>query len=64
MLHERPSETLSYQREIDKGELTTVASFEKLTFQAWALCWNIFISFAPTKGSRAKDLFFKTHYGG
>ena len=25
---------LSYQREVDKGKLTAVASFEKLTFRA------------------------------
>ena len=25
---------VSYQREVDKGELTAVASFEKLTFRA------------------------------
>ena len=27
-------ETLTYHREVDKGKLTTVVSFEKLTFQA------------------------------
>ena len=26
--------TLSYQREVDKGKLTSIASFEKLTFRA------------------------------
>ena len=25
---------VSYQREVDKGKLTSVASFEKLTFRA------------------------------
>ena len=28
---------VSYQREVDKGKLPVVASFEKLTFQAGAL---------------------------
>ena len=28
------NETLSYQREVDKGKLTAVTSFEKLTFRA------------------------------
>ena len=40
MLRRRASETLSYQREVDKGKLTVVASFEKLTFRAGALCWS------------------------
>ena len=30
----RIRETLSYQREVDKGKLTAVESFEKLTFRA------------------------------
>ena len=34
MLRRWASETLSYQREVDKGKLTAVASFEKLTFPA------------------------------
>ena len=29
---------VSYQREVCKGKLTVVASFEKLTFRAGALC--------------------------
>ena len=29
MLRRRASKTLSYQREVDKGKLTAVASFEK-----------------------------------
>ena len=33
MLRRRASETLSYQREVDKGESTAVASFQKLTFR-------------------------------
>ena len=37
MLHRRVIETLSYQREVDKGKLTAVANFEKLTFRARAL---------------------------
>ena len=34
MLRQRASETVSYQREVDKGKLTAVASLEKLTFRA------------------------------
>ena len=34
MLRRRASETLSYQREVDKGKFTAVASFEKLAFRA------------------------------
>ena len=37
MLRRRASETLSYQREVDKSKLPVVASFEKLTFRAGAL---------------------------
>ena len=37
VLRRRASETLSYQREVDKGKLTAVASFEMLTFRARAL---------------------------
>ena len=37
MLRRRANETVSYQREVDKDKLTDVASFEKLTFRAWAL---------------------------
>ena len=33
VLRRRASETLSYQREADKGKLTAVASFEKVTFR-------------------------------
>ena len=29
MLRRRPNETLSYQRQVDKGELTAVANFKK-----------------------------------
>ena len=31
---------VSYQREVDMDKLTAVASFEKLTFRAWALRWS------------------------
>ena len=34
MLCRRESETLSYQSKVDKGKLTAIASFEKLTFRA------------------------------
>ena len=37
VLCRQESETLSYQRKVEKGKLTTVVSFEKLTFRAWAL---------------------------
>ena len=33
----RPPLLVSYQREVDKGKLTAVRSFEKLTFRACAL---------------------------
>ena len=48
---------VSYQREVDKGKLTAVASFEKLIEGEP-------MSFAPTKGSRWKRQLFKTRYGG
>ena len=31
---------LSYRREVDKGKLTALASFEKLTIWAWVLRWS------------------------
>ena len=51
---------VSYQREVDKGKLTAVASFEKLTFRVLALRR----SKAKAKGSRSKRQLFKTRYGG
>ena len=33
MLRRRASETLSYQRDVDKGKLTAVVSFEKRAFE-------------------------------
>ena len=61
------SETLKlssyyYQSEVDKGKLTTVVSFEKLTFRVWALHRSKVTHFAPTKHSHSKRQFFKTHY--
>ena len=50
-----------YQSEVDKGKLTAVASFEKLTV------WSVSPSsehFVAKKGSRSKRQLFKTRYGG
>ena len=47
---------VSYQRDVDKGKLTAVESFEKLNRR--------FEHFALTKGSRSKRQLFKTQFGG
>ena len=47
---------VSYQREVDKGKLTAIASFEKLTFRVRALCRRkVYVCFSlnflcPDKG--------------
>ena len=41
---------VSYQREVDKGKLTAVASFEKLTFQREPFVRSKYC--APKKDSR------------
>ena len=41
---------VSYQREVNKGKLTDVANFQKLTFPGVSPS----SPFAPTKGSRSK----------
>ena len=60
MLRRRASETLSYQREVVKGKLTAVASFEKLTIRAPSSEQRG----SRSKGSRSKRQLFKTRYGG
>ena len=55
-MRRRASETLSYQREADKGKLTAVTSFEKLSFRAWAL--------PSDEGLTLETSAFQTRYGG
>ena len=62
MLHQHASETLSYQREVDKGKFTIVVSFEKLTFVSPSSELQQKVQ-ALTKGSRLKCQLFKTRYG-
>ena len=50
---------VSYQREVDKGKLTAVASFEKLTFRAI----EPFVGAKCDKGLSPKRQLFKTRYG-
>ena len=50
---------VGYQGEVDNGKLTAEASFEKLTFRAWALPVQPSSKQNPTKGSRSKSQLFK-----